>query len=198
MTVYFTSDLHFGHANIIGFCNRPFDNIEQMNLELVRRFNNTVKEGDTTYFLGDLGRMTHERFKHTINSMNGNKIMILGNHDKGTQSFLAIGFDAVMLSATLMIDGKIVTLSHYPLLGVRREDTTVYKDRAHENWHGETKAKKLAVEDRGQFHLHGHLHCPCSTAKSNITDGRQRDIGVDGNNFMPVSVRLIEKWIRNE
>lgn len=52
--VYFTSDLHLGHENVIKLCNRPFDSIEEMDEALIRNWNRKVTNGDTVYVLGDL------------------------------------------------------------------------------------------------------------------------------------------------
>lgn len=52
--VFFTSDLHFGHENVIKFDNRPFRSVEEMDAELISRWNNKVKKGDLVYVLGDL------------------------------------------------------------------------------------------------------------------------------------------------
>ena len=52
--IFFTGDLHFGHANVIAFDNRPFESVEEMDAELIRRWNNKVGKGDLTYVLGDM------------------------------------------------------------------------------------------------------------------------------------------------
>ena len=52
--VFFTSDLHFGHENAIRFDNRPFKSIEEMDTELIRRWNEKVGKGDLVYVLGDM------------------------------------------------------------------------------------------------------------------------------------------------
>ena len=45
--VYYISDLHFGHANIIKLCNRPFSDVNEMNEALIANWNNKVTNGDT-------------------------------------------------------------------------------------------------------------------------------------------------------
>ena len=52
--IFFTGDLHFGHANVIAFDNRPFKTVEEMDAELIRRWNSKVGKGDLTYVLGDM------------------------------------------------------------------------------------------------------------------------------------------------
>ncbi len=81
--VFFTSDLHFGHENVIRFDNRPFQNVDEMNAELIERWNKKVKAGDLVYVLGDLiwKTATNESSK-LIKSLNGQIILIKGNHDR--------------------------------------------------------------------------------------------------------------------
>lgn len=52
--IYFTSDNHFGHERVIGFDNRPFASVEEMDAEMIRRWNAKVGKGDLVYFLGDM------------------------------------------------------------------------------------------------------------------------------------------------
>lgn len=52
--IYFTSDLHFGHENVIRFDDRPFASVEEMDAELIRRWNAKVDRGDLVYVLGDM------------------------------------------------------------------------------------------------------------------------------------------------
>lgn len=81
--IFFTSDLHFGHENIIQFDNRPFDSIEEMDAELIRRWNEKVGKGDLVYILGDfIWRTCNDDAPTLIKSLNGQKILIKGNHDR--------------------------------------------------------------------------------------------------------------------
>jgi len=83
MKVFFTSDLHFGHENVIRFDNRPFDTVEEMNDELIKRWNRKVGKGDLVYVLGDLiwKTLTNDA-KTLIEQLNGQIILIKGNHDR--------------------------------------------------------------------------------------------------------------------
>lgn len=81
--VFFTSDLHFGHENVIRFDNRPFDTVEEMDAELIRRWNAKVGKGDLVYVLGDMIWKTRNCDAETlIRSLNGQIILIKGNHDR--------------------------------------------------------------------------------------------------------------------
>lgn len=81
--VFFTSDLHFGHENVIRFDSRPFTTIEEMDAELVRRWNAKVNKEDTVYVLGDLIWKSRNGDAHAlIKSLHGHIILIKGNHDR--------------------------------------------------------------------------------------------------------------------
>lgn len=126
---FYSSDTHFGHANIIKHCNRPFSSVEEMNEGLVKAWNDTVTPQDTVYHLGDV---TWGYFD--INRLNGTKILILGNHDKERE--IGKYFDEVHYYLELkkiLPKGKSLQLMHYPI----------------ESWNGKF---------HGSLHLHGHTH----------------------------------------
>lgn len=79
MTQFFTSDTHLGHANIIKYCNRPFANVDEMNREIVRRWNSVVKPEDEVYHLGDFAFFDAWSF---LEELNGDKSLVAGNHDR--------------------------------------------------------------------------------------------------------------------
>lgn len=81
--ILFTGDLHFGHENVIRFDGRPFANVEEMNEELISRWNNKVGKGDLVYILGDLiWRTENDSAPELLKKLNGTKILIKGNHDR--------------------------------------------------------------------------------------------------------------------
>lgn len=82
MNTFFTSDLHFGHENIIAMDKRPFVSADEMNGDLISRWNNKVSSADTVYILGDLiWKNSVNTAPEIIKKLNGNKILIRGNHD---------------------------------------------------------------------------------------------------------------------
>jgi calcineurin-like phosphoesterase family protein len=195
--IFFTSDLHIGHANVIKFSNRPFRDVEHMHQSLIKRFNAVLTDHTVLYVLGDVGICGSEMMADVIGQIKGTKVLILGNHDKKSNAMYNIGFDVVLNNAMMMIAGEIVTMSHCPLLGVYRENTEGMRNHdGTENWHGELrkKARPFTMKDNGQFHLHGHIHSP-NGGKSQKILGRQFDVGVDANNYRPVSISEIESWI---
>jgi len=194
--IFFWSDLHINHANVLIFDSGPFKDLDHMHEVLINNYNSTVKDG-ICYFLGDVGLGKSETVQKVISRMGGTKVLILGNHDKGVEAMYKAGFDAVLYGATMQIAGERVTLSHCPLLGVYREKTEGMKgSQNNENWHGESREKQriFTTTDEGQFHLHGHIHSP-NSGKSQKILGRQFDVGVAANNYRPVSISAIESWI---
>lgn len=193
-SIFFTSDWHLGHENSIKFDNRPFKNLNHMHEVLINNYNNTVPKDGVCYFLGDLGLTKTDIIKEVISKLNGTKIVILGNHDKGVNSVYSMGFSNVVYGIKMFIANKEVTMSHCPLLGLFREDTTGMKgSKEGENWHGETKHSKFSFTNFGQFHLHGHTH----KKPNERTLLKQFDVGVVANNYTPVNISLIESWISN-
>lgn len=109
--IWFTSDWHLGHTNIIKYCNRPFKDVDEMDKTILDNFFSLVKEGDTVYFLGDLTFKNEIVLK--VNSLfcrNGIKVFyVKGNHDaKNYLSDLDI--------REVSINGQPITLCHYPML----------------------------------------------------------------------------------
>ena len=192
--IYFSSDWHIGHANVINFSNRPFNDVHHMSESLVKRYNATVQETDVCYFLGDMG-YNSDHLRKVMVRLNGTKILILGNHDKKRQAMMNSGFDAVLNSGSMYIQGELVTMSHCPLRGVYRENTEGMRGcDGTENWHREKDHDQFSLENKGQFHLHGHCHAP-NSGKSEVQLDRQWDVGVDGNGYRPVSISEVESWI---
>lgn len=81
MAVYFTSDLHFNHSNIIRFCDRPFSSVQEMNEKLILNWNETVGLEDEIYCLGDFAFGSDEKVQAILRRLSGRKTLILGNHD---------------------------------------------------------------------------------------------------------------------
>lgn len=167
--IYFTSDLHFGHANIIKYCNRPFASAEEMDAQLIKNWNDMVKKDDIVYVLGDLTKIED---KDVINSylskLEGRKIFILGNHDEYIrENYKELLFEEVVEYKEIAVDGTLIVLCHYPIL----------------EWNKKNK---------GSICLHGHTH---NHSPSGCGIERLFDVGVDANGFKPVSVNEIFKEI---
>ena len=105
--IYFTSDLHFGHENVIRFDNRPFETVDEMDAELIRRWNAKVDRGDLVYVLGDMiWKTKNSTAQNLIENLNGQIILIRGNHDR----FLSNAKAKNCLAAVKDYDDICVTL----------------------------------------------------------------------------------------
>lgn len=79
---FFTSDLHFGHANALRFDNRPWDTIEEMNEALIENWNQKVGKNDLVFIIGDFLWKSDEAALDILKRLNGRLVLICGNHDK--------------------------------------------------------------------------------------------------------------------
>ena len=82
---FFTSDHHFGHFNIIRYCNRPFKSLYEMNTTMIERWNARVQPEDIVYHLGDFAMGPKERWLDFFNALLGHKILVIGSHDKSAK-----------------------------------------------------------------------------------------------------------------
>lgn len=193
--IYFSSDWHIGHKNVLIYDQRPFKDLDHMNRVLINNFNASVPEDGLTYFLGDMGLGKGEDLAKVVNQLNGTKVLVLGNHDGNPNSMYNKGFDVVVNGATLYIAKKRVSLAHCPLPGIFRENTAnMTNAKGDKNWHGENRHNMFTSQDgTADYHLHGHIHSD-NDVKPRSTD-RQYDVGVRANGYKPVSISQIESWI---
>lgn len=153
--VFFTSDTHFFHGNIIRFCNRPFKDVETMNETIISNWNNTVGQDDIVFHLGDF---------------------CLGGSAEWTR--ILDRFEHVAMQMHITVDKQKIYLNHYPFLCFDGG----YKD---------------------VWQLFGHVH----TRKNNtgIDAARlqylyptQYDVGVDNNNYTPVSFEQVKRRVTKQ
>ncbi|MEO5680283.1 MAG: metallophosphoesterase [Acidimicrobiales bacterium] len=178
MTRFFTADLHLGHRNIIDYCRRPFDDVEEMNAALIDRWNETVGTDDEVLVLGDfaLGRIVDSL--PLVARLHGRKVLLAGNHDRcwfghhrgveaATARYLAAGFDEIWQGvADLDVAGRRVLACHFPYRGDSHDDDRHLAHRP---------------ADEGAWLLHGHVHDRWRTRD------RMINVGVDVWDYRPVS-----------
>lgn len=111
--IFFTSDQHFFHKNIIKYCARPFNSIEEMNETLIENYNKLVKPEDTVYHLGDFSFANYAQAESIFNRLNGQKILIEGNHDSG--SVFKLKWAWIKNYYELKTDKANFVLFHYPM-----------------------------------------------------------------------------------
>lgn len=142
--VWFTSDLHFGHANIIRYSRRPFADVEAMDAAIIRNWNACVQPGDAVFHLGDWA-MTgdRQRLASWFNQLNGDKYALLGNHDVGLRS--DVGLQRECFKAVWDVQQiKVRDVEAHG--GWRRVFLHHYAQRVWNKSH------------HGAFHLYGHSH----------------------------------------
>ncbi|MBR0198281.1 MAG: metallophosphoesterase [Kiritimatiellae bacterium] len=162
--IYFTSDQHFGHFNIIRLCGRPFKSLEEMDATLLERWNAKVKPGDTVYILGDLF-FRSAQVEPVLKALNGRKHLIVGNHDHTWMGKVKVDdyFESIQTIKEVVVDGRIMTLCHYPMLSY---------PQARRGW-------------MAYGHIHNNIrddYWPLIVRRSRLLN-----VGVDVNNFEPVS-----------
>lgn len=126
--IYLISDLHLDHKNIMGYCDRPFSSVEEMNRTIIDNWNEVVEEDDFVYLVGDLafGRR-RSKMRYWLKKLNGNVILILGNHDKGYLDSIVHADKCV-----LFYKGKKFLLIHDPKM-VNSGDDWVIHGHEHNN-----------------------------------------------------------------
>lgn len=191
MNIFFTSDQHFGHSNIINLCSRPFKDVDEMNEALVDNYNAVVGPKDFVYHLGDfaLGKI-HTSLAHG-RRLNGRKALIVGNHDrcfaggkksggKTPQEWESVYRDEAGFShldtgdVDVYLRGMNLRLSHFPPVSVFSDDVRHIEARP------EAPSSGLL--------LHGHVHTEWKT------QGQWVNVGVDAWGMRPVSLDEIHEY----
>jgi calcineurin-like phosphoesterase family protein len=113
--VWVTADQHFNHSNIIKYENRPFADVDEMNKSLIEAWNSVVSKCDKVFLLGDFGFGGSEFIGNVLSSLRGNKILVMGNHDRSRsiKKWIELGFKAVY-EYPVIYDTRYI-LSHTPL-----------------------------------------------------------------------------------
>lgn len=115
MKKFYIADWHYGHGNVIGFDNRPFVDVDEMNKELIRRWNSVVSNGDIVYILGDMFWCTPKIAAPIMDELNGQKFLVKGNHDRWNDSKFDKKFVKIADYLEVEDGDKRIVLSHYPI-----------------------------------------------------------------------------------
>ena len=182
--LFFTSDTHFYHPNIIRYCNRPFNSVEEMNETLIRNWNEVVPPDGRVFHLGDFAFGGDAEWRSALSRLNGKIYLILGNHDiQNVKSEVMERFEAVTQQMLINVDGQKIILNHYPLL--------TFGGSYHNIWQ-----------------LFGHVHSgPYTQTVEESARGKdiprlinlfptQYDVGVDNNEFRPVPFARLKEIIQ--
>ena len=170
--IWFTSDHHFNHENIIRHDNRPFSSLQEMTIALVDYWNELVQPNDVVWHLGDFalswGKKHATMIDALLASLHGEKHLIVGNHDrkevtKNTRWASVSPYHEIKASA---FHPKIV-LCHYAI----------------RSWNG---------AHHGSWMLHGHSH-------GNLPDmgGKSLDVGVMCHHYRPISLEQVAAFMEH-
>ena len=165
--IFFTADTHWGHRNIIRYCQRPFADVDEMNEALITNWNSTIGKDDIVFHLGDFAMGGSAEWCRLLERLNGRIYLILGNH-----------FEQVAMQMLINVGDQRIYLNHYPFLC-------------------------FGGAYRNTWQLFGHVHT--NNAQTGLDYSRlnnlfpsQYDVGVDNNNYAPVSFEQVEKIIRKQ
>ena len=182
--VFFTSDTHFGHDFVRKICNRPWDTIEEHDKGLIDNWNSVVSNEDTVFHLGDFCFGGAPKWKSIREQLNGHIILILGNHDmKNRTAGTDLLFDHVTFQMQVQIGDQTVYLNHFPFMCFSHADPKQYE--------------KYNVQLFGHIHS-GPLCNGTDTSRSSILYPTQYDVGVDNNNYKPVSWEQVKQIINSQ
>lgn len=113
MAIWFTSDTHFGHKNIIKYSNRPYRDIDEMNRALIANWQEQVHWDDEVYHLGDFSFLPKDKAQNILDQLPGRKHLILGNHDKGVNQLR--GWEWIRQYHELHVGKQMIVMSHYAM-----------------------------------------------------------------------------------
>jgi len=123
--IFFISDTHFFHGNIIKYCNRPYTSVDEMNSDLIKKWNNTVAQDDIVIHLGDVAFKNRDAAAAIVSQLNGHKRLIMGNHDnEKPQKYFEMGFEWVSPFPVIWQEKYI--LSHIPMKEVPEGYINIY------------------------------------------------------------------------
>lgn len=173
--IFITSDLHFNHDKDFIWKARGFNSVQEMNEELIKRYNSVVQDEDTVYILGDsmMGMNVNEGLAY-LRRLKGTKYLALGNHDTNArvEAYKNSGiFAGVEFAYRLKVKGKQFYLTHYPTI--------------------------TANGDEGikVFNLYGHTHQTTNFYENNKF---MYHVGVDSHDCYPVAIEDIIEEIEKE
>jgi calcineurin-like phosphoesterase family protein len=178
--IFFSSDQHFGHRNVVKFCSRPYADEKEMGKALIENWNNVVGPDDIIVTMGDFFWFNDSHsIKKVVNQLNGTIYIVLGNHDK-RESFRRCDPEKLII-----LDG----ISH---IFLRCEDENRWYEKTFEIVCTHYPLMTWSHRDRGAINLFGHIHSGWMRSLEDYDQmlplwrGQQLDVGVDNQNFTPV------------
>lgn len=182
--IFFTSDTHFYHKNIINFCKRPFKDLQEMHSEIIRMWNETVQPNDIVFILGDIIFGGANAYEEILPQLNGKKYLILGNHDyRNFTTNKCKYFEAVYDKMFIAVNDQEIILNHEPLLCFGGQ------------------------LNNHIWHLFGHVHTTKDLNLKGSCDAQRMflmstptmyDVGMDFNNYKPISFAEVKEIIQGQ
>lgn len=169
--IFVTSDIHFFHKNIIGYCplsRGRFQSVPAMNSAIVDNINSVTSPNDILYILGDVSFGTVQETNAILNSIHCKKILIIGNHDRSyiSKKEFTDCFESIHEYLEIKYDNMDIIMFHYPI-------------------------SEYNKQHRGAIHLFGHLH-----DKPHKLSGRVKNIGMDVNNCFPFNLKDVVEELK--
>lgn len=192
--VYFTSDLWLGRENILKIANRPYESLEEMENDIIEKWNSIIKDDDTVYVLNNFAVDPYTAAR-ALKDLNGN-IILMNPNSALTYAFTGDGNkDNIDLDELISSDGKIVCTSQTIIEDASNDVVICYWPMS--EWNG---------KESGTLHIYGYSYPIMKGKKGNMTDIAVEDeittgrinVCMDKWNFYPVSLKAIKSYIRNE
>jgi len=190
--LFFTSDLHFGHERIIEYCNRPYSSVHEMNKSLTDNWNSRITNDDTIIIAGDFCLGGKQQWEKYLSYLNGNKILVLGNHDhKVPEHLFKVVTPLLNMEVRDVDNGKLqrITVCHYAMLSWHQSHKGAWQLFGH--WHGRSLLNPKRDDISGFIEEEQQ-----QITKVNIS--RQYDVGIDNNDYYPISYLEIKQIFKNE
>lgn len=174
--VFFTSDTHFFHENVMRYSRRPFESVEEMNETIISNWNKVVPRDGIVFHLGDFAFGGEDKWNEMLDRLKGEIHLIVGNHDlQMLKNPVMDRFAEVEFQKIIQVGSEKIILNHYPFLC-------------------------YSGEVRGQWQLFGHVHGgekELDRERLKYLFSTQYDVGVDANAFTPVSFDQIKAVIES-
>ena len=157
MADFVISDNHFAHSNIILYCNRPFSSVEEMDSVMIDKWNSVVSPTDRVFHLGDFcfwKNMTSDSVRNLISTLNGEKHLILGNHDSRSK-LEGLGFTTISNYHIINMTGfDTALLFHYPVY----DEADLNRLQFEKKDSYLSRYRQLPKLRSWKYVIHGHIH----------------------------------------
>ncbi|MBW4606355.1 MAG: metallophosphoesterase family protein [Hassallia sp. WJT32-NPBG1] len=173
--IWFTSDTHFGHKNILKYTSRPFSSIEEMDEVLIENWNSKVASDDEVYHLGDVGLYSPGKLRKILDKLNGKIYLIRGNHDESAQTckdrfeWIKDYYELLMPDSDGYQGKQLIILFHYAM-------------------------RVWQASHYGSYHLYGHSHGELPDDPNSLSF----DVGVDCHNYAPINYDDVKRIMKNK